>query len=67
MMEESRTQMHEKYSPKTENLTINIRANIQQTTTTILQNTGHHYPPLFAIGPPGFGSDRSTTPSALNQ
>jgi len=39
----------------------------QQTTTTILQNTGHHYPPLFAIGPPGFGSDRSTTPSALNQ
>ncbi|KAJ1346613.1 hypothetical protein KIN20_001470 [Parelaphostrongylus tenuis] len=39
----------------------------QQTTTTILQDTGHHYPPLFAIDPPGFGSARRTTPSALNQ
>ncbi|KAJ1373484.1 hypothetical protein KIN20_035893 [Parelaphostrongylus tenuis] len=37
----------------------------QPTTATILQDTGHHYPPLFAIGPLGIGSDRSTTPSAL--
>ncbi|KAJ1364379.1 hypothetical protein KIN20_024468 [Parelaphostrongylus tenuis] len=37
------------------------------TTTTILQNRGHNYPTLFAIGPPSFGSDRSTTPSALHQ
>ncbi|KAJ1347216.1 hypothetical protein KIN20_002224 [Parelaphostrongylus tenuis] len=38
-----------------------------QPTTTILQFTGHHYPPLYAIGPPGYGSDGSTTFSALNQ
>ncbi|KAJ1361653.1 hypothetical protein KIN20_020951 [Parelaphostrongylus tenuis] len=40
---------------------------MQQTTTTILQNTGHHYPSLFAIGRPGSGSNRTKTPAALNQ
>ncbi|KAJ1359757.1 hypothetical protein KIN20_018552 [Parelaphostrongylus tenuis] len=38
----------------------------RQQTTTSLQNTGCHYRPLFAIDPPGFSSDRSTTPLALN-
>ncbi|KAJ1347057.1 hypothetical protein KIN20_002005 [Parelaphostrongylus tenuis] len=32
-----------------------------------LKKTGLHYPLLFAIDPPGFECNRSTTPSALNQ
>jgi hypothetical protein len=39
----------------------------QKIITIILRSKGHHYPPLFAIGPPSFGSDRSTILSALNQ